>query len=89
MAVTGGSFPSIYGVFYMTVSCWCVWGPSCDRHVHRYREKGLPKPLSRHHDGDDAHDGHLRVFSQWGGSSPQLLMLSYPFSLTRRTRRRM
>jgi hypothetical protein len=25
---------------------------------------GLGKPLSRCHDGDDAHDGHLRAYSR-------------------------
>jgi hypothetical protein len=62
MSVMSGAFPDTYGVFYMTVNCGCVWGPSC----HRHRGKGLGKRFSRYRDGDDAHDGHLRAYSRQG-----------------------
>jgi hypothetical protein len=29
MSVMSGTFPNTYGVFYMTVNCWCIRGPSC------------------------------------------------------------
>jgi len=35
MSVIGGTFPHTYGVFYMTVNCQCIWGPSYHRHVYR------------------------------------------------------
>jgi len=66
MAVMSVTFPYTYRVFYMTVNWWCVLGASYHRHALRHRENGLDKGLSQHHDGDDAHDGHLRGFSRWG-----------------------
>jgi hypothetical protein len=64
IAVMSGTFPDTYGVFYMTVYRWRVRGPSRHRHGYRHRGKGLGKPLSRCHDGDDAHDAQLRRFSR-------------------------
>jgi len=49
--------------FLMTVNCWCVWGPSCQRHSERHWGNSLSKRLSRYLDGDDAHNGGLQVFS--------------------------
>jgi hypothetical protein len=37
MSVMGGTFPDTYGVFYMTVDCWRVWGPSCHGHGECHR----------------------------------------------------
>ena len=66
MSVMSGTFPDTYGVFYMTVNRWRVRGPSRHRHGERHRRNALPKQLPRCHDGDDAHDGHLRANSrQW------------------------
>jgi hypothetical protein len=36
MSVMSGTFPDTYGVFYMTVNCQCIWGPSYHRHVYRH-----------------------------------------------------
>jgi hypothetical protein len=48
--------------------------------------KGAPLYLGDSGDGDDAHErGHLRAYSRQG--APLLRRLSYPFNLTRRTRR--
>jgi hypothetical protein len=60
MVVISGSFPYTYSVLYMTVNWWCAAGVSWQRHG----EIGLGKRFCRYHDGDDAHDGHLRVFSK-------------------------
>src|SRR5215211_9544292 len=65
MSVMSGTFPDTYGVFYMTVDCQCIWGPSRHRHGERHRRNALPKRLSSYYDGDDAHDDGLRTFS-WG-----------------------
>jgi hypothetical protein len=35
MAVMSGTFADTYGVFYMTVSYQCIWGPSYHCHVYR------------------------------------------------------
>jgi len=35
MSVMSGTFPYTNGVFYMTVNCQCIWGPSYRRHVYR------------------------------------------------------
>jgi hypothetical protein len=90
MSVMSGTFPDTYGVFYMTVNRWCVWGPSRHRHGERHRRNALPKWLPRRRDGDNAHDDELLMFS-WGASSGRgaslLCRLSYPFKMTRRTRR--
>ena len=37
MSVMSGTFPDTYGVFYVTMNCWSVRGPSCHRHG-RHRE---------------------------------------------------
>jgi hypothetical protein len=66
MSVMSGTFPDTYRVFYMTVNCQCIWGPSRHRHGERHGEIGLGKPLARYRDGDDAHDGHLRAYSRQG-----------------------
>ena len=66
MSVMGGPFPDTYGVFYMTVDCWRVRGPSRHCHGERHVETGLPKRLTRRRDGDGAHDGHLRAYSRQG-----------------------
>src|SRR5215210_165882 len=80
MGVMSGTCPHTYGVFCMTVNCWCIRGPSRHRHVHRHRGKGLGKRLPRYRDGDDAHDDDLRAFSRQG--APSLLRRpSYPFKL--------
>ncbi len=60
MSGISGTFPDTYGILYMTVNCWRIWGPS----RHRHGEIALGKPLARYHDGDDAHDGHLQRFSR-------------------------
>jgi hypothetical protein len=60
MGVISGTFPDTYGILYMTVNCWCIWGPS----RHRHGEIALGEPLARYYDGDDAHDGHLQRFSR-------------------------
>jgi len=86
MSVMSGTFPDTYGVFYMTVNHWRVRGPSCHRHVYRHRVNRIGKPLSRCHDGDDAHDADILAHSRQGGTS-LLRRLSYCFNLTRRTRR--
>ena len=65
----------------MTVDCWCVREPSRHRHVHRHRGSRVGKLLPRYHDGDDAHDDEMRVFSIEGCTS-LLRRLSYPFNLT-------
>ncbi len=64
MSVMSGTFPDTYGVFYMTVNCWCVWRRSYHRHVHPDRRKGLAKRVSRYRDGDDAHEGELPAYSR-------------------------
>ena len=64
MSVISGTFPDTYGVFYMTINSWRVRGPSRHRHGERQRRNALPKRLARCHDGDDAHDGHLRAYSR-------------------------
>ena len=66
MSVMSGTFPDTYGVFYMTVNCQCIWGPSRHRHGERHRRNALPKRLSSYYDGDDAHDDDLRAFSCGG-----------------------
>ena len=66
MSVMSGTFPDTYGVFYMTVNCWRVRGPSRHRHGERHRRNALPKRLLARRDGDDAHDGHLRAYSRQG-----------------------
>jgi hypothetical protein len=79
MSVMGGPFPDTYGVFYMTVDCWRVRGPSRHCHGERHVETGLPKRLTRRRDGDDAHDGHLRAYSRRGR---RLYFVGpYPFNL--------
>jgi hypothetical protein len=85
MSVMSGTFPDTYGVFYMTVNCQCIWGPSRHRHGECHRRNALPKQLTRCHDGDDAHDADIRAYSRQGA----LLYFvgHYPFNLTRRTRR--
>src|SRR5215208_6088690 len=85
MSVMSGPFPYTYRVFYMTLNCWCIRGPSCHRHGHRHRGKGLGKRFSRYRDGYDAHDGHLRAYS---GQGAHLYFVGpYLLNLTRRTRR--
>jgi hypothetical protein len=80
MSVMSGTFPYTYGVFYMTVNCQCVRGPSCHRHGERHRRNALPKRLTRRRDGD------IRAYSRQG---MRLYFVGpYPFNLTRRTRRR-
>jgi hypothetical protein len=69
MSVMWITFPYTYGVFYMTVNCRWVWGPSSHRHGGRHGEIGLGKRYSRYHDSHDAHDGGLREFSRQGGAS--------------------
>jgi hypothetical protein len=64
MSVMSGTCRDTYGVFYMTVNCWCVWGPSCHRHGERHRRNALPKRLTRYRDGDDAHDDDMRAYSR-------------------------
>jgi hypothetical protein len=64
MSVMSGTFPYTYRVFYMTLNCWRVRGPSPHRHDERHRRNALPKRLTRYRDGDDAHDGHLRAYSK-------------------------
>jgi hypothetical protein len=64
MSVMSGTFLDTYGVFYMTVDCWRVWGRSYHRHSYRHRRNALPKRLTRRRDGDDAHDGPLRAYSR-------------------------
>jgi hypothetical protein len=64
ISVMSGTFPDIYGGYYMTVKCWRVRGPSRHRHDERHRRNALPKRLPRYRDGDDAHDGHLRAYSR-------------------------
>jgi hypothetical protein len=83
MVVMSVTFPHTYRVLYMTVNWWCVPGASCQRHAHRHGENGLDRRLSRYHDGDDAHDGHLRGFSRRGHL---YFVGSSPFNLTRQTR---
>jgi hypothetical protein len=46
----------------VTVIPWCIPGPS----RHRHRGEGLGRRFSRYRDGDDAHDAHLRTFSEQG-----------------------
>jgi hypothetical protein len=60
MGVMSGTFPYTNGVFYMTMDCWCIRGPSC----HRHWGNRLDKRLSRPYDGDDAHDGELPAYSR-------------------------
>jgi hypothetical protein len=85
MSVMSGTFPHTYGVFYMTVNCQCIWGPSYHRHGERHRRNALPKRLIRYRDGHDAHDADIRAYFRQGA----LLYFvgSYPVNLTRRTRR--
>ena len=66
IGVICGTFPDTYGVFYMTVDCWCTRGPSRHRHGERHRGKDLGKRFSRYRDGHDAHDGDLRAYSRQG-----------------------
>jgi hypothetical protein len=66
IGVMSGTFPHTYGVIYMPMNRWCIQGPSCHRHGERHGEIDLGKPLARYHDGNDAHDGGLRVFSRQG-----------------------
>jgi hypothetical protein len=40
--VIGGTFPHTNRVFYMTVNCQRIWGPSCHRHGYRHRESPSP-----------------------------------------------
>jgi len=75
MSVISGAFPDTYGILYMTVNCWCIWGLS----HHRHGAIALGEPLARYYDGDDAHDGPLWAYSKevallhFGGH--------YPFNL--------
>jgi hypothetical protein len=85
MSVISGTFPDTNGVFYMTVDCRCIRGPSRHRHGERHRRNALPKRLTRRRDGDDANDDELRMRSRQG---MRLYFVGpYPFNLTRRTRR--
>jgi hypothetical protein len=86
MNVMSGSFPDTYGVFYMTVNCQCIWGPSYHRHGECQRRNALPKGLTRYRDGDDALDADIQAYSREGGVHLYFLG-PYPFNLTRRTRR--
>jgi hypothetical protein len=36
MSVMSGTFPDTYGILYMTVNSWCIWGPFYHRHVYRH-----------------------------------------------------
>jgi hypothetical protein len=53
-----------------------VWGLSCHRHSDRHGENGLSKHLSPQHDGDDAHDDDLRVFSKRRAAPQRAMVLS-------------
>jgi len=66
MSVIRGTFPYTYRVFYVTVDCWRVRGPSHHRHGERHRRNALPKWLPRRRDGDDAHDADIRAYSRQG-----------------------
>jgi hypothetical protein len=72
--LAGGGFESMVGTRTGVLPClWCGL-------------KGAPLYLGDSGDGDDAHErGHLRAYSRQG--APLLRRLSYPFNLTRRTRR--
>jgi hypothetical protein len=79
MSVIGGTFPDTNGVFYMTLNCWRVRGPSRHRHGYRHRGKGLGKPLLRYRDGHDAHDADIQAYSRQG---VHLYFVGpYPFNL--------
>ncbi len=80
-----GTFPDTYGILCMSVNSWRVRGPSCHRHGERHGEIGLGKLYSRPHDGADAHDADIRAYSREG--MRRYLLGTYPFNLTRRTRR--
>ena len=66
MSVMSGTFSDTYGVFYVTMNCRRVRGPSRHRHGERHRRNALPKRLPRRRDGHDAHDGPLRAYSRQG-----------------------
>ena len=67
MVVMSVAFPHTYRGFLMTVVIDEGFG---DCHFHRpserHGENGLDKRLSQYYDGDDGHDGPLRVFSRRG-----------------------
>jgi hypothetical protein len=63
MSVMRGTFPDIYGIFYVTINSWRVRGPTRHRH-ERHRRNALPKQLPRYRDGDDAHDADIRAYSR-------------------------
>jgi hypothetical protein len=66
ISVMSGTCPHTYGVICMTVKRWCVRGTSRHRHVYCHGGNRVGKRLPRRHDGNDAHDGHLRAYSRQG-----------------------
>jgi hypothetical protein len=46
-SVMSGTFPDTNGVFYVTMNCWRVRGPSRHRHDERHRRNALPKRPTR------------------------------------------
>ena len=78
MSVMGGTFPNTYRVFYMTVNCWCIRGPSRHRHGYRHRENGLGKRLIRRRDDDDAHEDELQAYSRCPlGLPPEIAIFNH------------
>jgi hypothetical protein len=64
MSVISGAFPDTYGVFYVTINSWRVWGPSRHCHGEHHRRNTLPKRLTRYRDGHDAHDADIQAYSR-------------------------